>query len=114
MKANYRDRLTATPKGVSDNGWKERHRDAVQRPKAGYEFALVEMLSGWLRYADAVQNRWESGIGQDGVLGSEWAAIGSGLRGLLNGELGRLDGGTVDALLVNALQEEGFDPDNIS
>ena len=95
MKTNYRDRLTATPKGVSDNGWKERHRDAVQCPRPGYERALVEMLSGW---------RLGFGMGGD---------CGSGLRGLLNGELGRMDGGTVDALLVNALQDEGLDPDNL-
>lgn len=113
MKTNYQEKLTTTPKGNSDTGWKERHREAVLSPKAGYERAFVEMLSGWLRYADAVRNRWESGIGQDGVLGSEWVAIGSGLRGLLNGELGRLDGGTLDSILAHTLQEEGFDPDNI-
>jgi hypothetical protein len=113
MKANYRNRLTANCEGTSSNGWKERHREAVLCPHWDYERALVQMLSGWLRYADAVQNRWESGIGQDGVLGPSWAEIGSGLRGLLNGELGRLDGGTLDALLVNTLREEEFDPDNM-
>ncbi len=113
MKTKYLDRLTATPKGPSDNGWIERHQEAVLCPRPDYEQALVEMLSSWLRYADAVTNCWESGIGQDGVLGTEWAAIGSGLRGLLNGEIGRLDGGTVDSILVNALTDEGFDPDNI-
>lgn len=107
----HRGTLYALPRGSNDTGWATRHLAAVACPKAGYERALVEMLSGWLRYADAAQSAWESGVGKDYVLGPKWAQIGDGLRGLLNGDLGRMDGGALDAVLCRALQAEGFDPD---
>ena len=94
-------------------GWQARHRSAVACPRDGFECAYGEMLRGWLRYADAHQERYASPIGQDGVLGPCWAQIGAGLRGLLNGEHGRLDAGTLDSILVRALQEEEFDPDRL-
>jgi hypothetical protein len=68
-------------------------------------------LNGWLRYADAHHSQYGSGIGRDGVLGPEWVQIGQGLRGLLNGCRGRLDGATLDGLLCLTLAQEGFDPD---
>ena len=86
---------------------------AVTQPKTAFEKALVEMLSGWLRYADAVQTSWDAGIGKDYVLGPNWAQIGDALRGLLNGDLGRMDGGTLDGVLCRTLEAEGFDPDNL-
>jgi hypothetical protein len=30
---------------------------------------------------------------------------------LLNGDLGRLDGGTLDTIIADNLNEQGFDPD---
>ncbi len=47
----------------------------------------------------------------DGVLGDEWAKIGGALRGLLNGETGRFDCGTLDRLFCETLRSEGLDPD---
>ena len=73
----------------------------------------MELLSGWLRYADAHRGAYESGIGADYVLGPAWAQIGAGLRALLNGELGRLDGGTLDGLLCSTLTAEEFDPETL-
>lgn len=92
--------------------WAERHAAAMHSPK-GCEFGVVTMLRGWLEYGEQHRNRYESGIGEDGVLGKEWAAIGAALRGLLNGELGRLDAGTLDKLLCHTLEAEGFDPDTL-
>jgi hypothetical protein len=111
MKPLYRKQLTALPH-TRDNigGWQGRHIGAVACPRTEYERALVELLSGWLRYADAAQERWESGIGNDYVLGPNWAQIGTGIRGLLNGDLGRLDGGTLDHVLCRTLEAEGLDP----
>lgn len=94
-------------------GWGAQHLHAVYCPRDGYEKALVQMLAGWLRYADAVQRSWDAGIGKDSVLGPCWAQIGSGLRGLLNGDLGRMDGGTLDSILCRTLETEGFDPDSL-
>jgi len=113
MQASYRNKLKAKPDGINSNGWADRHFAAAQCPQSEYEKALVEMLSGWLRYADAVASGGQSGIGQDYALGPCWARIGDGLRGLLNGETGRFDCGTLDGILCRCLEAENFDPANL-
>jgi hypothetical protein len=71
------------------------------------------MIRGWSEYADAHGQRYKSPIGEDAVLGEHWAQVGAGLRGLLNGELGRLDGATIDGMLCDALLTQDFDPDEL-
>ena len=111
---NYRDQLQHLPAHLGPvTGWDERHLVAVLCPQEGLEKAFVELLSGWLRYADAHQAAYESGIGADYVLGPAWAGIGSHLLSLLNGCLGRLDAGTLDRLIRRVLQAEEFDPDTL-
>lgn len=86
----------------------ERARHTTTDPtKLELEAALVAMTKAWLMYARAHGTRYESAIGQDGVLGEYWNDIGIALRGLLNGETGRLDAGTMDGDLVRALREVG-------
>lgn len=89
--------------------WFENHINAMQHPKPrSLEQALVLMLKGWLIYADEHRRRYESKIGDDMVLGPAWAAIGHGMRDLLNGVLDRLDGGMLDGIIVDTLTEEGL------
>ena len=57
--------------------------------------------------------RFESAIGEDYVLGPQWQAIGEGLRGLLNGETGRLDCGTLDGFILATLDENGIDTETL-
>jgi len=120
---------TYTPNMPDDNGWKRRHLEAMAEPcgtlQAGVfpagndkytsrlsgERGLVLMLRGWLEYAEAHRYTYESQIGDDRVLGDEWMAIGQAMLGLLNGDLGRLDGGTLDAIIRDNLNEQGFDPE---
>jgi hypothetical protein len=114
MKTLCRDKLYKMPTHLSNSsGWQTRHFGAITAPKSEFEKALVEMLSGWLRYAASHAQQYESGIGEDGVLGAYWAQIGAGLRGLLNGELGRFDGGTLDSVLAGTLEEQNVDPDQL-
>jgi hypothetical protein len=113
------------PSHPDTTGWKTRHLDAIRglghwRSGTGeslyirnQEQAIVSMLRGWLDYARAHRARFESGIGEDGVLGPEWAALGAAIRGLLNGETGRLDCGTLDTILCDTLTAEGFNPDQL-
>ncbi|HEX8465298.1 MAG TPA: hypothetical protein VF627_11845 [Abditibacterium sp.] len=105
---NYWDQLQDLP---APSG--PRHSMAVFCPLEGWEKAFVKLLSGWLRYADAHQAAYKSGIGADYVLGPAWAGIGSHLLTLLNGSLGRLDPGTLDSLIRRILQAEKFDPDTL-
>src|SRR5262245_39279191 len=110
-------RLYALPPSARDeasndwHGWAHQHMEAVYCPKDLFERAVVGMLGGWLIYADAHRQTYGSGIGDDGVLGHDWAQIGAGLSEQLNGQLGRLDGGTLDGILCGTLREAGFGPE---
>lgn len=65
----------------------------------GHEAAVVQGIKAAAIYADAHAARFGSPIGEDGVLGPCFASILAGLLGLLNGETGRLDCGTLDGLI---------------
>jgi len=93
-------------------GYWKRHERAVFLP-SGPEKGIVNLLRGWLSYADQHKASHESSIGEDGFLGDYWASIGASIRGLLNGEIGRLDGGALDSLICNILEAEGFNPDDL-
>lgn len=54
-------------------GWSRRYLAAIACPRPGLEAAFVGLLRAWLEYADAHQSRYESGIGEDSVLGPEIA-----------------------------------------
>lgn len=101
---------TTGVKMPNDTGWQTRHVAALRSPH-GPETGIALMLEGWAKYADAHRARYESGIGEDYVLGDEWETIGRSIRALLNGECGRFDCGTLDAFLSDTLHAEGFDPD---
>ena len=93
--------------------WRARHNKAVRVPRAGHEAALVNMIAAWADYAAAHAEKFEDSIGEDGVLGLEWEAIGDALRGLLNGESGaRLDCGTLDGFLLDTMQRNGIETEN--
>ena len=102
--------LSYLPTTPNTNDWQERHLAALRRPGVR-EDGVVHLLQGWLSYASGYSFRFNSNIGDDRVLGEEWFAIGVALLGLLNGELGRLDAGTLDAIIRDNLIEQGFDPD---
>lgn len=73
------------------------------------ERAFLEMFNGWVHYAQAHEAEFGSPIGEDYVLGPMWEDIGKSLLGLLNGEIGGLDGGTMDGLIRQNLMRAGFE-----
>lgn len=94
------------------NRWDIQHNEAIDWPK-GLEAAIVKMLLFWEMYAKEHQKRNESPIGDDYVLGPEWRDIGLAIRGLLNGETGRLDCGTLDAFILETMRENGVETEGI-
>src|SRR3990167_5950262 len=106
----HTSRLNYVPNYAKE--WGNRHLSAIRNPNKS-EAGIVGMLRAWLEYADQHKARFESGIGEDRFLGPEWATMGKSLRTLLNDELGRLDGGTLDSIICEALTAEGFNPENI-
>lgn len=109
--------LKANPKLANMGGWQDRHNAAVSSAIHGanvpLESPLARMLESWAEYAKGHKARFESTIGEDYVLGPQWQAIGEGIRGLLNGETGRLDCGTLDGFILDTLSENGIDIDNL-
>lgn len=100
--------LTPDPKHARDQ-WYARHMAALTAPRPGFEAAIVAMFGALDTYACAHSRRYSSPLGEDYVLGDEWRDMARGLRGLLNGELGRLDAGTVDAAVLNLAAAHGVD-----
>lgn len=72
------------------------------------ESAIRSLILAWLQYADTHWAMYDSGIGEDSVLGPAWEAIGRQLRNLLNGECGRFDCITLDGLILDVLASEGY------
>lgn len=110
--------LSYLPNTPNTGGWKDRHRSAVGGALIGIglyrptgENAIVHGIGGWINYAEAHQARFGGKIGDDYMLGPAWAHWGFALRDLLNGDLGRLDGGTLDTIIHTNLAEQGFNPD---
>ena len=94
----------------NDNGWVARHMSAVNYPE-GSEGGFVSMFKGWLQFADDHSNG-DYTIGADYYTGDIWARIGLELRQLLSCDIGsRLDCGTLDGVILGALEAEGFNED---
>ncbi len=107
------------------NGWFQRHKDAARagllpvarKPQPGdekheqFEAGILGLLSGLAEYAGAHVRQYDSPIADDGVLGEAWLDALRGLRALLNGELGRLDGGTLDHAILELYKAAGFEGD---
>ncbi len=106
-------------KSANIGNWKTAHNSALLgsgRVQIGHgtkeqERAIKLLVQGFLAYADAHKEANESGIGEDFVLGVYWKEIGQGIRGLLNGNCGRFDCGTLDKHLHGALEAENLQVD---
>jgi hypothetical protein len=110
--------LRANPSVNGNIGnWKQRHNEAIEQSSrtthVPFESPMVRMMTAWQVYALNHESRYESKIGDDSVLGKEWLEIGEAMLGLLNGELGYLDGGTCDAFIRDTICENGFTADDI-
>lgn len=105
---------TVADKGCRDpsQSWPRRHlrawrQDNVPRiarldaisAVAMSEVAMRDAIVAWAMMGEAHAKMYASPIGEDGVLGVAWAQMGQALLSMLNGELGGLDGGTLDKLI---------------
>lgn len=90
--------------------WEILHNAALQTPSVK-EVGVVQLLQSWETYANNHRARFETSIGDDAVLARYWSDIGSAIIGLLNGDIGRLDGGTVDKYVRELARENGVKGD---
>ncbi len=85
-----------------------RHHEALQNPR-GIERPIVALREGLLMYATEYAERFDGcELGKDYVLGKSWLEMARGYLGLLNGETGRLDCGTLDSELRRWAERFGF------
>lgn len=99
-------------KHFRENRWGLRHAQAWASPN-GFEAGIVGLLKALANYADQHLARYESRIGEDGVIGTAWAEALGAARTMLNGELGRLDGGTLDHSICEMATAEGISPEDL-
>lgn len=99
--------------------WATRYADAMVEGSMFTDTALkqsggvAQLVFGWAAYADAHRLRFGSMVGEDGFLGPHWGEIGVMLTYLLNGDIGRLDGGLTDTLIRDIAELNGIDLDNL-
>ena len=93
---------------MQSTDWKTRHTAAWIAPREGFEESIVGLTQAYFAYANAHKELYESLIGDDYVLGPQWAAVGAAIIGLLNGETGRLDCGTIDSMVRNTATDNGW------
>ena len=91
--------------------WRWMDAEAWHNPRGDFEKSLGLMLTGWALYADAHQEAYRSAIGSDRVLGEHWAAVGNGLYGLLNGEIGRFDCASLANLILGKMESNDVEED---
>ena len=75
--------------------------DATEKPIVD----LVQFLSG---FRTNHENAFNGKLANDSYSGPAWLDILKAARALLSTELGRLDGGLIDAFILVELEEAGF------
>lgn len=93
--------------------WEGLDSDARRNP-GPTEVLHVDAVAMLRHYAVDHERRYGSPIGHDAVLGDGWLMIASGLRALLNGNIGRLDAGKCDRLLCELVSSVGFSESELS
>lgn len=80
---------------MNATNWQDRHRAALASPRTSFE-RLSVILDAVEAYCRAYRSAYESDIADDAILGDEGVApILLGVVRLLDGDLGRLDAGTM-------------------
>lgn len=81
---------------------------ASRHVQAWSQSPIARMIDALAIYADEHQKRYDAPIGDDYVLGDYWIESLRGVRGLLNGEIGALDGGFTDEIIIALALNNGF------
>lgn len=115
--------LSAGKPDPCGSGWHGRHVKAWWTPGSSgpgahgegrhFERCVRDLFIALADYADAHALRYESDLGEDYVLGPAWLDALKSARVLLNGETGRLDCGTLDALAFDMAEAAGFERDSL-
>ena len=92
--------------------WEVRHNNAVTcpTPTEAILISMIQSVALYIRQQESVIDEpWF-----DYVLGVGIGEIIGGIRVLLNGDIGRLDGGTLDSVLWDLAARSSFDLDTMA
>lgn len=90
-------------KQFKGNLYGTRHASAFSSSPIG------SIINGLAKYADDYSKRYpDSILAETYVLGDYWITALKAVRGLLNGELGQLDGGFCDEIILQLAFKNGF------
>ena len=95
-----------------EQSWQYRHQLALVDPDA-VEAPIVNLLKVLDTYDRQHVTQFGSAVANDYVLGAAWLEIARAARTLLNGDLGRLDGGSLDKILLDLIRTAGFDENEL-
>ena len=105
---NYHKFKARSPLG---SPYRYQHCEALNSPNK-FEQPIIHIANGLDQYAEQHKARYESPIGDDSVLGEYFKQIAEGLLGLLNGECGRLDCGSMDVAIREIASENNVELDS--
>ena len=92
---------------VSQRSYLERHNAAIRSPRA-FESPIIRLYMAIERYCADHAARYHSPVGEDAVLGDSVKCLAMALNGLLDGETGRLDAGTVHSAINRLMREHAL------
>lgn len=95
---------------VGGGSWQRRHWSAWMDPD-GVERAVRDLIVALARYGNEHRAAHGAPTGNDGYIGPIFKAMLHHAIDLLNGDLRRFDGGTLDRLLREIAKENGIELD---
>lgn len=105
--------IFANPKAPDTGGWRTRHNDAVSNP-GRLEHPIIYAALAIGNYSKNYAINYGANVAEDAILGQEAILpMIRAFRTLLNGELGRLDAGTLDAWILAVAKEAGFTEEDL-
>jgi len=92
--------------------WQYRHKIALAQPNE-IEAPIVNLLTVLDSYDRQHVTRFGSAVANDYILGAAWLEIAKAARTLLNGDLGRLDAGSLDKTILDLVETAGFSEEEL-
>ncbi len=90
------------------NKWGKRHADGWSKSP------IAKMIEALAEYADKFDKQSpDYGLSNDYILGEHWKEILRNVRGLLNGEIRPLEGGSCDEIICKLAEDNGFDVNDL-
>lgn len=96
-------------RGHKEEAWAKLHWERWVMGGNKWASTLRKLIEGLALYADGYSEVYRTPIGEDAVMGKAWRDAVLAIRGMLDGECGGLDCGTLDTMLLDMIRREGME-----